>query len=200
MRASLVIHGDDRRAAGGVERKPSVTRPMAPSAEVRGLRFDADGANLAAQCDGLDSEGQLNGWWLTPPLARPLGGRPAEYTAQTIVETIPYARPLCRSTIRFRFAPRVQQFEVTQDEAGQRLDNYVRKRLGGVPRSRVYRVIRKGEVRVNGKRASPENRLALERQGAPAAGTGAAGDPRAPLADLTAPSPGPSCTRMSGSS
>jgi 23S rRNA pseudouridine955/2504/2580 synthase len=55
----------------------------------------------------------------------------------------------------------VQHFEVSEDEAGQRLDNYVQKRLGGVPRSRVYRVIRKGEVRVNGKRAGPESRLAL---------------------------------------
>jgi 23S rRNA pseudouridine955/2504/2580 synthase len=55
----------------------------------------------------------------------------------------------------------VQHFEVSEDEAGQRLDNYVQKRLGGVPRSRVYRVIRKGEVRVNGKRAGPETRLAL---------------------------------------
>jgi 23S rRNA pseudouridine955/2504/2580 synthase len=53
----------------------------------------------------------------------------------------------------------VQHFEVSLDEAGQRLDNYVQKRLGGVPRSRVYRVIRKGEVRVNGKRADPETRL-----------------------------------------
>ena len=55
----------------------------------------------------------------------------------------------------------MQHFEVTEDEAGQRLDNYVHKRLGGVPRSRVYRVIRKGEVRVNGKRADPETRLRL---------------------------------------
>jgi 23S rRNA pseudouridine955/2504/2580 synthase len=53
----------------------------------------------------------------------------------------------------------VQQLEVTQNEAGQRLDNYVQKHLGGVPRTRVYRVIRKGEVRVNGKRAGPEARL-----------------------------------------
>jgi 23S rRNA pseudouridine955/2504/2580 synthase len=52
----------------------------------------------------------------------------------------------------------VQHFEVTEDEAGQRLDNYV-QRLLGVPRSRVYRVIRKGEVRVNGRRAGPELRL-----------------------------------------
>ncbi len=53
----------------------------------------------------------------------------------------------------------VQHCEVTAEEAGQRLDNYVQKRLGELPRSRVYRVIRKGEVRVNGKRAGPETRL-----------------------------------------
>jgi len=53
----------------------------------------------------------------------------------------------------------VQQFEVTADEAGQRLDNYVHKRLGEIPRSKVYRVIRKGEVRVNGHRAGPDTRL-----------------------------------------
>lgn len=53
----------------------------------------------------------------------------------------------------------VQHFEVTEDEAGQRLDNYVHKRLGEIPRSKVYRVIRKGEVRVNGHRAGPDTRL-----------------------------------------
>jgi 23S rRNA pseudouridine955/2504/2580 synthase len=53
----------------------------------------------------------------------------------------------------------VQHLEVTAEEAGQRLDNFVRKRLGDVPRSRIYRVIRKGEVRVNGRRAGPETRL-----------------------------------------
>src|SRR5215472_16590560 len=54
---------------------------------------------------------------------------------------------------------KVQHLEVTAEEAGQRLDNWVRKRLGDVPRSRVYRVIRMGEVRVNGHRAGPETRL-----------------------------------------
>jgi 23S rRNA pseudouridine955/2504/2580 synthase len=53
----------------------------------------------------------------------------------------------------------VQHFEVSADEAGQRLDNFVHKRLGEVPRSKVYRVIRKGEVRVNGHRAGPDTRL-----------------------------------------
>ena len=53
----------------------------------------------------------------------------------------------------------VRQFEVTAEEAGQRLDNFVHKHLGDIPRSRVYRVIRKGEVRVNGHRAGPDTRL-----------------------------------------
>jgi 23S rRNA pseudouridine955/2504/2580 synthase len=53
----------------------------------------------------------------------------------------------------------VQHFEVSADDAGQRLDNYVHKRLGEIPRSKVYRVIRKGEVRVNGHRAGPDTRL-----------------------------------------
>src|SRR3569833_3731449 len=53
----------------------------------------------------------------------------------------------------------VQHFEVSADEAGQRLDNYVHKRLGEIPRSKVYRVIRKGEVRANGHRAGPDTRL-----------------------------------------
>ena len=53
----------------------------------------------------------------------------------------------------------VRHFDVTEEEAGQRLDNYVRRHLSDLPRSRVYRVIRKGEVRVNGRRASPDVRL-----------------------------------------
>jgi len=53
----------------------------------------------------------------------------------------------------------VQYLEVSPEEAGQRLDKYIERHLAGLPRSRVYRVIRKGEVRVNGRRAGPELRL-----------------------------------------
>jgi 23S rRNA pseudouridine955/2504/2580 synthase len=56
----------------------------------------------------------------------------------------------------------VQHLEVATEEAGQRLDNYLHRHLSGVPRSRIYRVIRKGEVRVNGRRAGPETRLAAQ--------------------------------------
>jgi 23S rRNA pseudouridine955/2504/2580 synthase len=55
--------------------------------------------------------------------------------------------------------PAVRHLEVTEDQAGQRLDNFVHRLLGDLPRSRIYRVIRKGEVRVNGHRAGPDTRL-----------------------------------------
>ena len=49
--------------------------------------------------------------------------------------------------------------DVSQDQAGQRLDNFLLARLKGVPKSRIYRLIRKGEVRVNKKREKPEYKL-----------------------------------------
>ena len=43
--------------------------------------------------------------------------------------------------------------------SGQRLDNFLARRLEGIPRTRIYRIIRKGEVRVNGGRRKPEYKL-----------------------------------------
>ena len=45
------------------------------------------------------------------------------------------------------------------DAEGQRLDNFLIRELKGVPKSRVYRLLRRGEVRVNGGRAGPDYRL-----------------------------------------
>jgi 23S rRNA pseudouridine955/2504/2580 synthase len=53
----------------------------------------------------------------------------------------------------------VQHVSVAQDDVGRRLDNYLLSRFKGLPRSRVYRMIRGGEVRVNGGRARPDRRL-----------------------------------------
>ncbi|MEM8983089.1 MAG: RluA family pseudouridine synthase [Pseudomonadota bacterium] len=53
----------------------------------------------------------------------------------------------------------VRTVTVTADDSGQRLDNYVMAQLRGLPRSRVYRLVRKGEVRVNGRRAAAKQRL-----------------------------------------
>jgi len=48
---------------------------------------------------------------------------------------------------------------VTEDEAGQRIDNFLMRHFKTVPRSRVYRLLRKGEVRVNRKRVDAEYRI-----------------------------------------
>lgn len=53
----------------------------------------------------------------------------------------------------------VNLVKVTQDRDGQRLDNFISARLKGLPRSVIYRIIRTGQVRVNGGRAKPATRL-----------------------------------------
>ena len=58
-------------------------------------------------------------------------------------------------------AERVAHLVVGEDGAGQRLDNYLLKLAKGVPKSHVYRIVRSGEVRVNGGRAAVDQRLAL---------------------------------------
>ena len=55
----------------------------------------------------------------------------------------------------------VQHVEVTVDDAGTRLDNFLVRHLKDVPRTHVFRLLRKGEVRVNKKRARPDQRVML---------------------------------------
>src|SRR5580658_10402992 len=49
---------------------------------------------------------------------------------------------------------------ISAQEAGQRIDNFLMRHFSRVPRSRVYRLLRKGEVRVNKKRVDAEYRIA----------------------------------------
>ncbi len=59
-----------------------------------------------------------------------------------------------------KHAPRgVQVIEIKEDQDGQRIDNYLSRILKGVPKSRIYRLIRKGQVRVNKGRIKPNHRL-----------------------------------------
>jgi 23S rRNA pseudouridine955/2504/2580 synthase len=55
----------------------------------------------------------------------------------------------------------VRHVQIDAESAGQRLDKLLGQLLLGVPRSHIFRLIRRGEVRVNGGRAGPERRLAL---------------------------------------
>jgi 23S rRNA pseudouridine955/2504/2580 synthase len=55
----------------------------------------------------------------------------------------------------------VQHLTVDQDSVGQRLDNYLVRELKGVPKTRLYRALRKGEVRVNKGRVRADYRLVV---------------------------------------
>ncbi|WP_415884841.1 23S rRNA pseudouridine(955/2504/2580) synthase RluC [Neptuniibacter sp. QD37_6] len=58
-------------------------------------------------------------------------------------------------------ASKVRFVEITENNDGQRIDNFLITALKGAPKSLVYRILRKGEVRVNKKRVKPEYRLKL---------------------------------------
>jgi 23S rRNA pseudouridine955/2504/2580 synthase len=53
----------------------------------------------------------------------------------------------------------VQNVSVSVDESGMRVDRFLEAKFPGLSFSHIQRVIRKGEVRVNGKRTQPKNRL-----------------------------------------
>ena len=58
--------------------------------------------------------------------------------------------------------PKVRFYTVDSEDEGQRIDNYLLKTLKGVPKSMIYRLLRKGEIRVNKKRTKPEYKLINE--------------------------------------
>ena len=53
----------------------------------------------------------------------------------------------------------VRFLEVREKESGQRLDSYLLRNTAGVPKTRIYRAIRKGEVRVNKGRSQVDYRV-----------------------------------------
>lgn len=57
--------------------------------------------------------------------------------------------------------PGVHFVAITSDYDGQRIDNFLRSRLKGVPKSLIYRILRKGEIRVNKKRVRPDYKLCV---------------------------------------
>ena len=59
-------------------------------------------------------------------------------------------------------APKDAARRLAVDEAGvgQRVDNFLLRRLKGVPKSHIYRILRSGEVRLNSRRVKPDARLA----------------------------------------
>jgi 23S rRNA pseudouridine955/2504/2580 synthase len=54
---------------------------------------------------------------------------------------------------------RVRKVRVDAEHAGQRIDNFLRRELPGLPKGRLYRILRRGEVRVNGGRVRADYKL-----------------------------------------
>jgi 23S rRNA pseudouridine955/2504/2580 synthase len=57
--------------------------------------------------------------------------------------------------------PQVSWLTVDERSEGQRIDNFLLRTMKGVPKSRIYRALRSGEVRVNKKRVKPEYKVLL---------------------------------------
>jgi 23S rRNA pseudouridine955/2504/2580 synthase len=82
--------------------------------------------------------------------ARKLTPRPAPQPAH---DPAPEAEPALLT---------VQKWLVAEEFSGQRIDNYLISRLKGVPKTRIYRMLRSGEVRVNGGRVASDYRVQPE--------------------------------------
>jgi len=82
---------------------------------------------------------------------------------------------------------KVRKVRIDAELAGQRIDNFLRRELPGVPKGRLYRILRRGEVRVNGGRVRAEYKLKVgdEVRVPPArVSTGAAPPPQSAAASL----------------
>ena len=71
----------------------------------------------------------------------------------------PMLKTFCLTLIQNNPFAKVTFHKVDEEYDGQRLDNFLIRLLKGVPKSRIYRLLRKGEVRVNKGRAKPDMRL-----------------------------------------
>ncbi|MGN2251812.1 RluA family pseudouridine synthase [Frateuria sp. GZRe12] len=91
-------------------------------------------------------------------------------------------------TVTSHDAPQgVRQVDIGPERDGQRIDNALVTLLKGVPKSMIYRLLRTGQVRVNGKRAKPDTRLSAgDTLRIPPVRTAEKAPDRGPSADMVA--------------
>jgi 23S rRNA pseudouridine955/2504/2580 synthase len=80
----------------------------------------------------------------------PIGDNILNYSS--LIDMLQMMPPAAESTM-------VRHLEIAPEYAGQRLDNFLLRELKGAPKSLIYRILRKGEVRLNGGRVQPDRRL-----------------------------------------
>ena len=96
------------------------------------------------------------------PKARRLKSSPTSTTRDVSVvqaARVPAGAPAAVVAASAAAAASVQTVAVTADEGGMRVDRFLEARFPGLSFSHIQRIIRKGELRVNGKRAKPKDRL-----------------------------------------
>src|SRR6516162_834974 len=139
----------------------STIRPSAASNARSG-----SGWNIGRSCDGKDNPANRAGEKSaigTSPGIQTINDAVVDFLNETrIVMVSTVATPRRgRPVVAERAPPSsgVQTTKVTADEAGMRVDRFVEARFPGLAFSHIQRIIRKGELRVNGKRAQPKQRL-----------------------------------------
>ena len=125
-------------------------RSTPPGARPGQRPADAARKPAKAAARGRDAASQRRDERPVPAGKKPRGAPPAAPRPPVRVQPAEAAPPP---------APRVEVVVVAEDRDGQRLDNFLAGRLKGVPKSLVYRICRTGEVRINGRRAKPDQRL-----------------------------------------
>jgi 23S rRNA pseudouridine955/2504/2580 synthase len=88
------------------------------------------------------------------------GGKPAHFSEQRREKPAPYApEPAKAAADAPQLPTKVQTVVVTADENNMRVDRFLEARFPGLSFSHIQRIVRKGELRVNGKRADSKDRL-----------------------------------------
>ena len=119
-------------------------RPLGAEAE-RSPGKSASGPRKAGRGDFADA--------VNPRPAAPLKGVPGKPAPR------PAARPTAAAAAEAMTVTGVQTVTVSADEAGMRVDRFLEAKFPGLSFSHIHRVIRKGELRVNGKRVDGKDRL-----------------------------------------
>lgn len=85
---------------------------------------------------------------------------PTRKEPQNAPSTLATAEPTSADGDIANFA-QVNHIQITPNQDGQRLDNFLLTKLKGLPKSHIYKLIRKGEIRINKGRAKPEYKLQI---------------------------------------
>src|ERR1700740_1837782 len=95
-----------------------------------------------------------------PQAHRPGGKPPARFAAPRAAKQEPFIAEPAKSVAEAPPLPKkVQTVVVTADENNMRVDRFLEARFPGLSFSHIQRIVRKGELRVNGKRADSKDRL-----------------------------------------